>query len=337
MFFIKNIKNNYLIRKISFFHKNFSYNNNKFITPTHRFVINPRKTLANLSISQIIGHSSFIFLAFSYTNSDMVYLRSFAICANCSTIFYSYYHPFKNKLFLPLYWNCAFLFVNIYNIFNILYDKHKFNKMSSEEKIIYDKIFDACNYLNPILIHKLIKKGDIIKINKNELLTTEGKRNPYVYLMINGTANVIIENKKIYEIKNFQFIGELGMICGIKVSDPIKSTATVKANNNITVLRWKRGYLIDILEENNELLIAFQYIISNDLVRKLLDSKSINRNDEIQLYKKYINQYESLLEFLLQKKNITIHESNILKKFRILHNITDDEHSTILKKIKNNL
>lgn len=305
-------------------------NNNKYISNIHYFMIKPRKYLYNSSFSHILGHTSFIFLACSYTVTDMLLLRSFAIFGGLNSMAYAYWHPFKNKLFLPFSWNLIFLIVNMFHIFKLYYERYCANHMTNEEKQIFDNIFSSCE-LDQVYFHKLIKSGEFINIDKDVYLTQQGINNPYVYLMVNGSADVSINSKKIYEINNNQFIGELGIICGLKITDTIKSSASVKSNNKIRVIRWSRGKLIDILEENHDLLLAFQYCISTDLISKLLNNKT---NNDINLSQKYINQYESLLEKIFENDIITSHERNILKKYRQLHGISKQSHIDSLAKFK---
>ena len=295
------------------------------------FMIKPRFR-NNLSISHLSGHISFILLAGSYMVTDMLPLRILAILGGSSMMVYNYYHPYGKKLWLPFSWNCIFLIVNCIHTLIIVYAIKKAKNITNEEKELFNNIFST---YDEISYHKLMRSGEWVDIDKDKYLTNQGIKNQYIYLITKGKADVLIDNKKIYEIQENQFVGELGLLCGLKISDSIKSSATVKTQEKVRALRWKRGQLIDILEENSDLLSAFQYTLSTDLISKLLEktrSRLLDENGSLFYHKQYEYQYESLLEIILKNGTITEHERNILKRFRLLHHIDEKIHEKTLHK-----
>ncbi len=56
--------------------------------------------------------------------------------------------------------------------------------------------------------------------------------------------------KKVYELRELNFIGEMGLHVGLHIAEDTRSSATVVARTPMKVLAWPRSKLIDILEHN---------------------------------------------------------------------------------------
>lgn len=98
-------------------------------------------------------------------------------------------------------------------------------------------------------------------------------------------------------------------------------------------LSWPRGVLIDILESDEAIARAVQGAISADLIRKLNHKESGELLADRQLHWKAEKQYTSLLERVLEKGSVLNHEKNILRRYRIVHDIDDTLHIEILKRL----
>jgi hypothetical protein len=66
--------------------------------------------IPTFTFSELAGHGSFLFLAFSYLGSDFLHLRLFAISGISLAILFQYYR--EKPLWIPIRWNILFLLIN---------------------------------------------------------------------------------------------------------------------------------------------------------------------------------------------------------------------------------
>lgn len=143
----------------------------------------------------------------------------------------------------------------------------------------------------------------------------------------------MIRGTKVYELHAGQFIGEMGIHVGLRLSNAMKASATVTALTETTCMSWPRGVLIDLLESNDAIARAVQSAISADIVRKLTSKDDSEILVGKSLHWKCEKQYAMLLERVLEKQFITAHERNMLNRYRILHDIDQGTHVDVLKRL----
>lgn len=164
-------------------------------------------------------------------------------------------------------------------------------------------------------------------------LCYEGALNRKVILVVKGRAAVTIRGTKVYELTAGQFIGEMGIHVGLRLASAMKASATVTSIESTVCLSWPRGVLIDTLESDQAIARAVQGAISADLIRKLNHKESGELLADQQLHWKAEKQYTALLERILEGGSIDNHARNILRRYRIVHDISDELHGNILQKL----
>lgn len=270
---------------------------------------------------------------------------------------YNRWHPHGSPLWLPFRWNMLFVLINLFHIGVILDRERRSTLISPVEKRLYDRVF-ASTGLSRVDFMKLLKAGKWETFHAGEKLTQEGRSNNKVYLIERGHANVIVNDIQVYELSADQFVGEMGLSVGLRISKSLKSAASVVVTEDMEAFVWSRGSLIDILEENHDLATAFQASVSADLVRKALGpSRSANSgrparkssedsgSDEpttsssstdisprlnFDMATRNIAQYLVLLNSVVEDGHVSSHERNTLSRLRYLHYITDEEHAQFL-------
>ena len=91
-----------------------------------------------ISLAEILGHTSFVLVALSYSTSNELALRSIAVTGSTSMLFFTYYHPHGKVLWLPFRWNMLFIGINAYMIGKIMKVRRFINIIY--DGIIYDGI-----------------------------------------------------------------------------------------------------------------------------------------------------------------------------------------------------
>jgi CRP-like cAMP-binding protein len=239
------------------------------------------------SLTELAGHMSFLLLGLSFAFHDILWLRSLALGAGGCMMIFNFWHPYAGTLWLPLKWNTFFLATNLVHILYLLAARYQANNLSEEERHLYNLCF-ASTHLNTVDYMRLVRAGEFVEIKDGHYLTREQTHNSYVYLIAHGSAKVYVDGKCVYELNEGQFIGEMGLHVGLRISDALQSTASVVSDGPMSVLAWTRGTLIDVVEQNPEIATAVQATIAADLVRKALERDNTlnpnqNRSEKVRL------------------------------------------------------
>lgn len=326
---------------------NTNITNNKNVTKKSSISIDYRQIMTEIryikifnrkieySYSSICGHLSFLLLAISWTFTDIIWLRIMALLAGICSLFFVFWHPVGQTLWIPFRWNILFFTINIGHIIRLFYKEIQI--ILTDDNIInsYEQSFQATN----ITLSEYLELIEIAKIKKyapKTKIIQEGYHNSYVFLVINGECSVKVNNKDVYRITPGQFIGEMGIRVGLKIPQSLPSTATIETETVLDVISWKRSDLIKLLNKNDKLSSAFQSAVTLDLMQKAVDP---HKGSGIKVALSDVNimaikQYEHVLYAVLNmEKDVKSwnHTRAMLKRFRLLHNIDDLQHIKSLK------
>lgn len=289
-------------------------------------------------VSNIAGHLSFIFLSVSYILSDILLLRITAIFAGFFMITFNFWHPTGLTMWLPFKWNILFIVINSVHVVWLISERSAANKLTGDEKALYDEVFEPVG-LSKLEYRRFLKFGkcDWVLFKAGEFLTTEGAPSKFVMLVLRGKADVTVGGEKVYEIGPGQWIGENGLHVGLKFSEGIRTTASVRATDSTLCLVWKRGSLIDALDADESVSRAVQQSIASDLLRKLNRIGNAEEADAQHaaeaLHAKQEYMYFNLLEQVLSTKKVSAHQRINLHRFRQMHHVTEEEHQDALGKL----
>ena len=99
---------------------------------------------------------------------------------------------------------------------------------------------------------KSFKSGETI-IRQNHLVTD-------LILIYNGTVDVVVGTKKVAELKDGQFVGEMSFLT------EKSATATCIVKHDTECLVWKHPEFKELLKRNPSLYYTIQSLLSNQLV-----------------------------------------------------------------------
>ena len=89
---------------------------------------------------------------------------------------------------------------------------------------------------------------------------------PDLYLIYNGTVDVIVDGEQIAELKDGEFVGEMSFLTE-KVA-----TATCKVKYDAQCLVWKQKEFKELLKRNPSLYFTIQSVLSAQVSDKLVSS-----------------------------------------------------------------
>ena len=208
-----------------------------------------------MNLANIAGHLAFGLIAFSFLVKDILWLRVVSILASLFSVFYNYVIP-ANPMWLAINWNIVFVVVNLYHIEVIIYEKRPI-KMAPKDKELYETLFKDLSPVEYLKISKVaewksFKSGETI-IRQNHLVTD-------LILIYNGTVDVVVGTKKVAELKDGQFVGEMSFLT------EKSATATCIVKHDTECLVWKQPEFKELLKRNPSLYYTIQSLLSNQLV-----------------------------------------------------------------------
>ena len=214
-----------------------------------------------MNIATLAGHLAFGLIAFSFLVKDIFWLRIVSIIASLFSVFYNYIIPLE-PMWLAINWNFIFIAVNIYHIAIILYEKREV-KMDDKNQELYDTLFKE---MTPVEYLKISRAAKWEMVKAGQRIITQGMPVPDLYLIYNGTVDVLVDNEQIAELKDGEFVGEMSFLTE-KVA-----TATCKVKYDAQCLVWKQREFKELLKRNPSLYFTIQSVLSAQVSDKLVIS-----------------------------------------------------------------
>ena len=214
-----------------------------------------------MNIATLAGHLAFGLIAFSFLVKDIFWLRIVSIVASLFSVFYNYVIPLE-PMWLAINWNFIFITVNLYHIAIILYEKREV-KMDSKNQELYDTLFKE---MSPVEYLKISRAAKWEMVKAGQRLITQGMPVPDLYLIYNGTVDVIVDGEEIAQLKDGEFVGEMSFLTE-KVA-----TATCKVKYDTQCLVWKQREFKELLKRNPSLYFTIQSVLSAQVSDKLVSS-----------------------------------------------------------------
>ena len=208
-----------------------------------------------MNVALIAGHLGFGLIAFSFLVKDILWLRIVSILASLFSVFYNWVIPVE-PMWIPIGWNFVFVGLNLYHIAVIIYEKRPI-KMAPKDKELYETLFKD---LSPVEYLKISKVAQWKTFKSGETIIRQEHLVPDLILIYNGTVDVVVENKKVAELKDGQFVGEMSFLT------EKTATATCIVKHNTECLVWKQPEFKELLKRNPSLYYTIQSLLSNQLV-----------------------------------------------------------------------
>ena len=208
-----------------------------------------------MNVATVAGHLAFGLIAFSFLVKDILYLRFVSILASLFSVFYNWVIPVE-PMWIPIGWNFVFVALNLYHIAVIVYEKRPV-QMSPKHRELYETMFKD---LTPVEFLKITKLADWEHFKSGEVIIQERHAVETLNLIYNGTVNVKVGGKKVAELKDGQFVGEMSFL----TEKPATATCVVKHDAELLV--WRQREFKELLKRNPSLYYSIQSLLSTQLV-----------------------------------------------------------------------
>jgi hypothetical protein len=212
-----------------------------------------------MTIYELAGHAAFLLIALTFLVRDIVWLRGLSIISSLAGIAYNYFVP-VTPLWMVIYWNVAFIAVNLYQI-GLIFKERREVSFNEEEKELYETMFKQ---FSPVEFMKLMRIATWQNADVGKVLIVEQEPLADVMLIYNGCVAVESGGKTIARLKDGAFIGEMSFLSGKLPS------ATVTVSVPTRYVAWSKKSLTQLLGRNPGLRTSMQTIFTTDLTKKLM-------------------------------------------------------------------
>lgn len=211
-----------------------------------------------MPIIHIFGNLAFVLVACSFMVKDMLWLRLLSVTASVCSIFYNA-NIAAEPLMVPISWNLFFITLNFYHVGKIIYGNRKIH-LSKKEEELYRLSFQDLNLQEYV---KLLSLGTWKTFKPGEIIVEEGKPVSDLMMIFSGTVDILVNEKRVNELKDGQFIGEMSFL-----SDNTAS-ARVVAKFETELIAWNQNELKNLRVKNPSLIFSLQAAMGRQLTLAL--------------------------------------------------------------------
>ena len=129
--------------------------------------------------------------------------------------------------------------------------------MAPKDKELYETLFKD---LSPVEYLKITKIANWKTFKSGETIIRQEHLVTDLVLIYNGTVDVVVGKKKVAELKDGQFVGEMSFLT------EKSATATCIVKHDTECLMWKQPEFKDLLKRNPSQYYTIQGLLSNQLV-----------------------------------------------------------------------
>ena len=129
--------------------------------------------------------------------------------------------------------------------------------MAPKDKELYETLFKD---LSPVEYLKVTKIANWKTFKSGETIIRQEHLVTDLVLIYNGTVDVVVGKKKVAELKDGQFVGEMSFLT------EKSATADCVVKHDTECLMWKQPEFKDLLKRNPSLYYTIQGLLSNQLV-----------------------------------------------------------------------
>ena len=129
--------------------------------------------------------------------------------------------------------------------------------MAPKDKELYETLFRD---LSPVEYLKVTKIANWKTFKSGETIIRQEHLVTDLILIYNGTVDVVVGKKKVAELKDGQFVGEMSFLT------EKSATADCVVKHDTECLMWKQPEFKDLLKRNPSLYYTIQGLLSNQLV-----------------------------------------------------------------------
>ncbi|MEE2858268.1 MAG: cyclic nucleotide-binding domain-containing protein [Candidatus Neomarinimicrobiota bacterium] len=208
-----------------------------------------------MTLDVIFLHCSYLLTLLALSIRGILWLRIVLTVSQCGHLINAYMNDDINKGG----WTIIFIIINLVQIMIIFRERRELF-IPEQIRDLYENIFHTKTSRE--FLH-FWDKGELMHVD-NKTLISQGDNQENLMLVLNGTAEVIRNDKKIATLERGQFIAEISYITGKPAS------ADVLVSNDLTYYIWDKKSLSELRKKNSNIMRKLDHILTLDMAGKLI-------------------------------------------------------------------
>ena len=208
-----------------------------------------------MTLDIIFLHCSYLLTLLALSIRGILWLRIVLTVSQFGHLINAYMNDDINKGG----WTIIFIIINLVQIMIIFRERRELF-IPEQIRDLYENIFHTKTSRE--FLH-FWDKGELMHVD-NKTLINQGDNQENLMLVLNGTAEVIRNDKKIATLERGQFIAEISYITGKPAS------ADVLVPNDLTYYIWDKKSLSELRKKNSNIMQKLDHILTLDMAGKLI-------------------------------------------------------------------
>lgn len=211
----------------------------------------------SLLLGQLLNVAQALILI-SFVVKDILWLRALSILASIS--FITFFATQAQPLWSGVVWNIVYLLINLYQIWLLYLERRPLQLLEREERI-HRHVFPE---LTSRMLRRFLQLGELRAVAEGQVLVEAGSKLQHLLLVSDGIVTVGVADGRELSLEQYHFVGEMSYLTGNVTSAEVRASAA-----GCTVYAWALPELEHFLEQNTDVKLCLQRVISRDLARKL--------------------------------------------------------------------
>ena len=207
-------------------------------------------------MGSMVHVANLLYLA-SFMMRDILWLRVLTVIG--ASFLLPYYYFQAEPLLPAIYWNLAFIALNLYWIGRILLERRPV-RLSADEVQLCNMVFHS---LTPQEMLKLLKLAHWEDVPVGKWLVEAGKKVDRLRVIFSGRARVEAQGTPVTDLGPGDLIGQISFI----TNEP--APVRIVAAEPTRCVTWYKSTLKDFLSLHPDLRAAFQVVLGIDLSHKV--------------------------------------------------------------------
>ena len=208
-----------------------------------------------MTLDVIFLHFSYLLTLLALSIRGILWLRIILTVSQFGHLINAYMNDDINKGG----WTIIFIIINLVQIMIIFCERRELF-IPEQIRDLYENIFHTKTSRE--FLH-FWAKGELMHVDDKTLIS-KGDNQENLMLILNGTAEVIRDDKKIATLERGQFIAEISYITGKPAS------ADVLVPNELTFYIWDKKSLNELRRKNSNIMQKLDHILTLDMAGKLI-------------------------------------------------------------------
>ncbi len=193
----------------------------------------------------------------AYIVRDIFWLRVLSVIAGLMTFPYFIFQP--EILFSALFWQSAFVLINLVNIAHLVYSQRPV-PMTEQQMHLKNMVFRNLTQRETVEILNLAKW---YSANAQEHMIRHGESPNRLYLLYSGTVRITTDEQWLAHRGPGCFLGELNFLTGSPTMADVVFTSPGR------YIYWEADKLQNFLDKRHSLKVAFESLLAVQVAHKL--------------------------------------------------------------------